>query len=85
MVAAPPLPDTIDNGTVDSGAISIHRYLVAYGEPVGRGIKHLCTGLLRYAQDKKDNQTDLWSNPGHPLIIKRPSLTEISDGFSVSE
>lgn len=85
MIAAPPLPDTIDNGTVDNGAISIHRYLVTYGEAVGRGIEHLCRGLLRYTQEKKDDQPDLWSNPGHLLIIKRLSLTEISVGVSVSE
>ena len=59
MIAAPPLPDTIDNGTVDNGAISIHRYLVAYGESIGRGIEYLCRGLLRYTQEKKDDQPDL--------------------------
>ena len=55
MIAAPPLPDTIDNGAVDNSAISIHRYLVTYGESIGRSIEHLCRGLFRYTQGKKDD------------------------------
>ena len=55
MIAAPPLAYMIDNSAIDYSAISIHRYLVAYGKSIGCSIEHLCKGLLRYIKEKKDD------------------------------